>query len=61
MGISYQKKRQTPKRGAGSSNLPEDANVFRCKPFCWFAAVFVFPGTSAKAGPDLLCAVRQPM
>ena len=27
MGISYQKKRQTPKRGADSSNLPEDARM----------------------------------
>ena len=42
--------RRTPKRGAGSSNLPEDANVFRCKPPCWFAAFFVFPGALQRRG-----------
>ena len=42
--------RRTPKRGAGSSNLPEDATVFRCKLLCWFAAVFVFPGALQMRG-----------
>ena len=42
MGISYQKKRQTPKRGAGSSNLPEDATR-RKKPAGNLPAGFLLP------------------
>ena len=42
MGISYQKKRQTPKRGAGGSNPLWDARKHRCKPFFGVCSVFLF-------------------
>ena len=40
MGISYQKKRQTPKRGVGGSNPLMDASEQRRKPL--FSRVFGF-------------------
>ena len=54
MGISYQKKRQTPKRGAGGSNPLWDARKHRCKLFSGFAAFFVPPSPDdSEAAPQL--------
>ena len=42
MGISYQKKRQTPKRKAGRSNRPGDASENSRKPFDPGFRLFLF-------------------